>query len=110
MIEAVKNYRKDYVKVYKDMAVTYGEFFEALQQLGFKDESNEVRFRFKKDSMASLVSISKRPLDEIMWKPKFLGYSHSLYLRDDIEDPDDLAKMIETNREKSKEQLAIQTV
>jgi hypothetical protein len=43
-----RNYGKIEIKVYKDMIVTYGEFTEALKQLGFKDESTSERFRFKK--------------------------------------------------------------
>jgi hypothetical protein len=103
--EPIKDYRRDYVKIYKDMTVTYGEFFEALQQIGFKDFSTPEYFRFKKETTASQIKMAVRPLDKAIWKPSFLGYSHSLYLAGYIQDPDDLAKMIEINREKSQENI-----
>ena len=93
------------IKVYKDMIVTYREFFEALKQLGFKDESTEERFRFKKKTLASLINMPIRPLEDAMWTPNFFNYTQSLFLRGDIESPDDLAKMIEKNREKAKTEL-----
>ena len=93
------------IKVYKDMIVTYGEFFEALKQLGFKDESTTERFRFKKKTLASLINMPIRPLEAAMWTPNFFNYTQSLFLRGDIESPDDLAKMIEKNREKAKIEL-----
>ena len=93
------------IKVYKDMIVTYREFFEALKQLGFKDESSQEYFRFKKKTMASMINMPIRPLDDAMWTPNFFNYTQSLFLRGDIESPDDLAKMIEKNREKAKTEL-----
>jgi hypothetical protein len=94
-----KNFGKVEIKVYKDMVVTYGEFVEALKQLGFNDESTAERFRFKKKTMASLINMPIRPLEDAMWTPNFFNYAQSLFLRGDIENPDDLAKMIEKNRE-----------
>jgi hypothetical protein len=103
-----QNYRhfgKVEIKVYKDMIVTYREFFEALKQLGFKDESTPERFRFKKKTLASLINMPIRPLEDAMWTPNFFNYTQSLFLRGDIENPNDLAKMIEKNREHAKVDL-----
>lgn len=103
--EQIKDYKRDYVRIYKEMTVTFSEFFEALKQLGFKEESNADYFRFKKRTKASVIEIPIRPLSDTMWKPSFLGFSHSLYLGGYIADPDDLAKMIEKNREKAKSNM-----
>jgi hypothetical protein len=93
------------IKVYKDMTITYGEFFEALKQLGFKDESTPEYFRFKKKTLASVINMPIRPLKDVMWTPNFFNYSQSLYLREDIESPEDIAKMIEKNRENAKSEM-----
>ena len=95
-----RHYGKVEIKVYKDMSVTYGELVEALKQLGFKDESTPERFNFKKKTLASVINMPIRPLEDAMWTPNFFNYSQSLFLRGDIEHPDDLAKIIEKNREK----------
>ena len=100
-----RSHGKVEIKVYKDMTITYGEFFEALKQLGFKDESTSEQFRFKKKTLASMITMPIRPLKDVMWTPNFFNYSQSLFLREDIENPDDLAKMIEKNRENAKAEM-----
>ena len=101
-----RHYGKVEIKIYKDMIVTYGEFVEALKQLGFKDESTPERFNFKKKMLASIITMPTRPLEDAMWTPNFFNYAQSLFLRGDIENPDDLAKMIEKNRESVKLEMA----
>jgi predicted RNA binding protein YcfA (HicA-like mRNA interferase family) len=101
-----RSFGKVEIKVYKDMVVTYGEFIEALKQIGFKNESTSEHFRFKKKTIASLIKMPIRPLKDVMWTPNFFNYGQSLFLRGDIENPDDLAKIIEKNREHAKAELA----
>lgn len=95
----IQNYRKDYVRVYKEMTVTFGEFFDALKQLGFKDKSTGTHFWFVKKQGNGVIRFPIRSFDESLLKADLLGYSYTLFLRGDIENPDDLAKMIERNRE-----------
>lgn len=104
-MSTIQDYRKDYVRVYKEMTVTFGEFFEALKQLGFKDKSTETHFWFVKKKDNGVIRFPIRAKDAPMLKADLHGYSYTLFLRGDIENPDDLAKMIERNREKEKVEM-----
>ena len=101
-MSTIQDYQKDYVRVYKEMTVTFGEFFEALKQLGFKDKSTHTHFWFVKKQGNGVIRFPIRTLNESMLKADLLGYSYTLFLRGDIENPDYFAKMIEKNRENVK--------
>ena len=103
----IQDYRKDYVRVYKEMTVTFGEFFDALKQLGFKDQSTATHFWFVKKQGNGTIRFPIRVLEDPMLKSDLLGYSYTLFLRGDIENPDDFAMMIEQNREKSKAKMVL---
>lgn len=99
-MSAIQDYKKDYIRVYKEMSVTFGEFFNALKKLGFKDQSTATHFWFIKKQGNGVIRFPIRPLNDLMLKADLHGYSYTLYLRGDIENPDDFAKIIEQNREK----------
>lgn len=100
-----KKYIKDYVKVYNNITVTFKEFFDALKKLGYKDVSTSTHLRFQKVANSTL-SIPMRSLDDKMQESDFRTYSYIIYMKDDIEHPDDLAKMIEKNREKANVEMS----
>ena len=102
----IQDYKKDYVRVYKEMTITFGEFFDALKQLGFKDKSTATHFWYVKKQGNGVIRFPIRPLDDWMLKADLHGYSYTLFLRGDIENPDDFAKMIEHNREKENAEMA----
>lgn len=105
-MSTIQDYKKDYVRVYKEMTVTFGEFFEALKQLGFKDKSTATHFWFVKKQGNGVIRFPIRAIGDWMLKADLHGYSYTLYLRGDIENPDDFAKIIEKNREYAKAELA----
>lgn len=96
-----KSYIKDYNKIYKNMVVTFREFFDALKELGYKDVSNTSHLRFQRVAH-SVLSIPNRPLDDLMQQSDFRTYSYIIYMKGDINAPEDLAKIIERNREQAK--------
>ena len=103
--DRLRNYGKIQIKVYKDMIVTYGEFFDALKQIGYKEVPSETHYKFMPSESNLEMSIPKvkfnglpRTLDEKMWTPDFFKYSQILYLGYEIDDIDDLAKIIERKR------------
>jgi hypothetical protein len=106
IIEEIQDYKKDYVRVYKEMTVTFGEFFEVLKQLGFKDKTTATHFWYVKKQGNAVIRFPIRSPDDSMLKADLHGYSYTLFLRGDIENPDDLAKMIEHNRENAKIEMA----
>ena len=110
--DRLRNYGRIQVKVYKNMVVTFREFFEAIKQIGYKEIPSETHYKFMPPAGESILNIAKqkfdespRMLDEEMWTPNFFSYSQILYLRYEINDPDDLAKMIEKNREKAASEM-----
>lgn len=103
--DRLRNYGKIKIKVYKDMIVTYGEFFEALKQIGYKEMPSETHYKFmppesKLDLSIPRVKNNGLPcqLNEKMWTPDFFQYSQILYLGYEIDDIDDIAKIIERKR------------
>lgn len=91
-------------RIYKDMEVTYKELSNALRKLGYRDESHDNRFRYVNHEHNSIVLLHKpKSDDEKVLKADFAGYSYALSAQGVIEDPHDLAKMIE------KERLALST-
>ncbi len=103
--DRLRNYGKIQIKVYKDMIVTYGEFFEALKQIGFKEIPSKTHYEFMSPVSNFGLSIPRvknngllHTLDEKMWTPDFFTYSQTLYLGYEIDDIDDLAKIIERKR------------
>ncbi len=103
--DRLRNYGRIRIKVYKDMIVTYGEFFEALEQIGYKEALSETHYKFMPPEGSLEFSIPKvknnglpHTLDEKMWTPDFFQYCQTLYLGYEIDDIDDIAKIIERKR------------
>ena len=103
--DRLRNYGRIRIKVYKDMVVTYAEFFEALKQIGYKEVRSKTHYKFMPPKGNSVLTIPRvknnelpHTLDEKMWTPDFFSYCQTLYLRYEIDDIDDLAKIIERKR------------
>jgi hypothetical protein len=112
--DRLRNYNRIQIKVYKDMIVTFSEFFEAIKQIGYKEVPSETHYKFMPPEGESALSIPKekfdgspRTPDENIWTPNFFSYSQNLYLRYEINELDDLAKMIEKNRKNAKAEMAV---
>jgi hypothetical protein len=109
-----RNLNRIQIKVYKDMVVCFSEFLEVIKQIGYKEIYSETHYAFMPPEGESTLRIPKqkydgslRTLDEEMSTPDFFSYSQSFYLRYEIDDPQDLAKMIEKNRETAKSEMAV---
>lgn len=89
------------------MSVTPDELFEALTKLGYDNKSNAEKRRFVKKSHNSVIELANEPIDERLMKVYFAGFSYRLFLQGVINDSNDLAKMIEKNREKVKAEMAV---
>ncbi len=87
-----------YLHVYKEIVVNYGEVAEALKKLGFQDISTSKHFRLVNSAHNSEVKLPARPSDAIFSKVNLAGYSYQLYMQGVIEEYDDLAKLVEKNR------------
>jgi hypothetical protein len=92
-------------KIYKNMSVTPDELFEALTKLGYDNQSNSEKRRFVKKSHKSVIELANEPIDARLMNMYFAGFSYRLFLQGVINDPHDLAKMIEKNREKAKAEM-----
>lgn len=86
-------------RVYKEMIITYGELAQALTQLGFQNQSDANYFRFVNSEHNSRVLLKSNPDNKTLFKAIISGYSYQLYMQGVIHDFDDLAKLIEKNRE-----------
>ncbi|MFN0033792.1 MAG: hypothetical protein ACKVUS_01915 [Saprospiraceae bacterium] len=88
-----------FFRIYKEIEVSYREFATLLRKLGFRDESVGDRFRFVSDAHNSIVLLHKpSSQDDKVLKGDFAGYSYALSEQGVINEPDDLAKMIEAER------------
>jgi hypothetical protein len=103
--DRLRTYGRIQIKVYKDLVVTYNEFFEAIRKIGYKQLPSETDYKFMSPKGKSVLSIPKKKCEsspcklyEKMPTPDFFSYCQSLYLRYEIDDFDDLAKMIEQKR------------
>ena len=81
------------------MSVTYGEFGKALLQLGYKDESTTKHFRFTNARHKSVVLLPFQEAKAILVRANLASYSYLLFNQGVIDDMDDLAKIIDTNRQ-----------
>lgn len=94
-------------RIYKNMSITPDELFEALTKLGYENKSNSEKRRFVKKSHNSVIELANESIDERLMKVYFAGFAYRLFLQGVINDPHDLAKMIEKNREKMKGEMTI---
>ena len=85
-------------KVYKEMAITYGELAQALTQLGYKNESDVDHFRYVNKKHDSVISLRANSSNRTLFKAIISGFAYQLSMQGVIEDDDDLAKLVEKNR------------
>lgn len=103
--DRLRTYGRIQMKVYHNLVVTYNEFFEAIKRIGYKELPSETDYKFMPPKGKSVLSIPKKKCDgspcklyEKMTTLDFFSYCQSLYLRYEIDEFDDLAKMIERKR------------
>ena len=87
------------VRIYKDMEVTYQEFFQALYRLGYRKVSEKNSLLYVNDAHGSVISIN--PLntpDRKMLRGSFAAEAYLMEMQGVIEHRDDIAKMIEQDR------------
>ena len=87
------------------MAVTPEELFAALIKLGYDNQSDLRKWRFVKKTHKSIIELANEPIDQRLMNIYFSGFSYRLFLQGVINDPHDLAKMIEQNREKASHEM-----
>ena len=83
------------------MAVTPDELFAALTKLGYDNQSDSKKWRFVKKTHKSIIELPNEPIDQRLMNIYFSGFSYRLFLQGVINDPHDLTKIIEQNREKA---------
>ena len=93
-------YRKE-IRAYKDMEVTYRELSSALIRLGYRNATDEKYFRYINDEYNSviLLQLPRKSEDETIHKVYFAALSQNMEWKGVLDDMDDLAKMIERDRE-----------
>jgi len=89
------------LSVYKEMEVSYRELASALSYLGYRNATNEKHFRFINDEFNSdiLLPLPHKSEEEKVNKAYFVALSINMEWKGVLDDMDDLAKMIERNRE-----------
>jgi hypothetical protein len=95
-----KNHLKDAIEVNNDKSITFKEFFNALKELGYEDVSTATHLRFQKVANA-VLSMPMRPLTDKMQPSDFRTYAYIIYMKGDIENTEDLAAIIDKNKQYS---------
>lgn len=87
-------------RIYKDMDITYRELSNLLRKLGYRVEVLPDRIRYINEDFNSIVQLPlpRKGENENVEKSLIAGYSYALSAQGVIEDPHDLAKMIEKDR------------
>lgn len=89
------------LSVYKEMEVSYRELASALIRLGYRSVADGKYFRFINEEFDSviLLQLPRKSDEEKVNKANFVALSLNMEWKGVIEDMDDLAKMIERDRE-----------
>lgn len=89
------------LSVYNEMEVSYRELASALMRLGYRNATNEKYFRFINDEFDSviLLQLPRKSEEEKVNKANFVALSWNMEWKGVLDDMDDLAKMIERDRE-----------
>ena len=87
-------------RIYKEMDISYRELSSMLRKLGYREERLPNQIRYVHDGFNSVVQLPlpRKNEDENVLKALIAGYSYALWAKGVIEDPHDLAKMIEKER------------
>lgn len=88
-------------RIYKEMDITYGELAQALRQLGFKDKSDAEIFHFEKAKF--WIRLRQNHPTAFVPKAHIAANSTSLWYAGIIEEWEDLAKLVEKNRQQEQQ-------
>jgi hypothetical protein len=86
------------VKIYNEIEASYAELAQVLLQLGYKNTSTAILFRFTYKKYKSVIQLPQRLATDIVVKANLAAFSYLLYMQGVIAHLDDLAKSIEKNR------------
>ncbi len=78
----------------KETKVSYKEIVDALTDLGYRNETNEERYRFVNDRYQSVVQLPPYPLNEIVRKEFVAMYSSQFFMQGVIKQEENLVKKI----------------
>ena len=86
--------------IINEVVVTYNEFIKVLTQLGYRNESDETKYRFVNDKHNSIVDLPLMPFEATVRKVDLAVYSYRLYMQGIIKQEENLIKKIQQNRAK----------
>ncbi len=87
------------LKIYKDIEVTYSEFEQALISLGYVKKQKNDRIFYINQEFDSIISILNQVTPDMkMLKADFTANAFLMEMKGVLNNKDDIAKMIESNR------------
>ena len=87
------------VRIYKDMEVTYQEFFQALYRLGYRKVPKKEAILYVNDEYDSIISINPLNTPERkMLRGSLAAEAYLMEMQGVLAHRDDIAKMIEQDR------------
>lgn len=87
--------------IIKEVNITFRELIKVLTQLGFRDESDDEKYRFVNDKHSSIVHLPLRSLDENVMKIDVAANSYRLYMQGVIQKEENLVNKVLQNRLKN---------
>ena len=90
-----------------EVTVSNSELIKVLIQLGYRDESTDIKYRFVNDTHHSIVELPLRSLEEAVRKVDLDIYSYRLYMQGVIKQEENLIKKVQKNRLSKKTALAM---
>jgi hypothetical protein len=90
-----------------EVTVTNSELIKVLIQLGYRDESTDIKYRFVNDAHNSIVELPLHPLEESVRKVDLDIYSYRLYMQGVTKQEENLIKKVQKNRLNKKIALAM---
>ena len=81
-----------------EVTVTNGELIKVLIQLGYRDESTDIKYRFVNDTHNSIVELPFLALEENVRKVDLDIYSYRLYMQGVTKQEENLIRKIQKNR------------
>ena len=81
-----------------EVTVSNSELIKVLIQLGYRDESTDLKYRFVNDTHRSIVELPLRSLEEAVRKVDLDIYSYRLYMQGVIKQEENLIKKVQKNR------------
>ena len=81
-----------------EATVTNAELIKVLIQLGYRDESTDIKYRFVNDTHNSIVELPFLALEENVRKVDLDIYSYRLYMQGVTKQEENLIRKIQKNR------------